>query len=233
MATEIHIEQGMEGAARARGVAVIIDVFRAFTTACHAAAAGARPLLPAESPESALELSRRFPGAVTAGERFGRPLPGFQFGNSPALLEESKACLAGRPFIQATHAGTRGLLAATGAHEVLAASLVNAAATVRYLQAIRAEVVTLVPMGWTGEEPAEEDDLCAEYLASRLRGLKPPTQEFPTILRSAAAAAKFFDPEQPWAPEEDFHLCLRVNRFPFALRLDRYPVARLIPVAMA
>ena len=232
MVPEIHIEQGMRGAERARGVAVVIDVFRAFTTACHAAAAGARPLLPADSPESALDLAEKFPGAITAGERFGRPLPGFDFGNSPALLEESKFRLAGRPFIQATHAGTRGLLAASGAEEVLAASLVNAAATATYVRAIRARVVTLVPMGWTGEEPAEEDDLCAGYLAARLRGEAPATDDFSARLRPAAAAAKFFDPEQPWAPEEDFHLCLRVNRFPFALRLDRHPVPRLTPVAM-
>ncbi|MFM7182867.1 MAG: 2-phosphosulfolactate phosphatase [Verrucomicrobiales bacterium] len=233
MFPKIHIEQGIYGAARARGVAVVIDVFRAFTTACHAAAAGARPLLPADSPESAMTLLKKFPDAMTAGERYGRPLPGFDFGNSPALLEESKFRLAGRPFIQATHAGTRGLLAATGAEEVLAASLVNAAATARYLRAIRAEVVTLVPMGWTGEEPAEEDDLCADYIAARLRGENPSTTGFATRLRSAVAAEKFFDPDQPWAPEEDFHLCLRVNRFPFALRLDRQPHARLTPIAMA
>ena len=232
MVPDIHIEQGMEGAARARGVAVVIDVFRAFTTACHAAAAGARPLLPAETPESAMALLELYPDAITAGERYGRPLPGFDFGNSPALLEESRFRLAGRPFIQTTHAGTRGLLAASAAEEVLAASLVNAAATVRYLLAIRAEVVTLVPMGWTGEEPAEEDDLCADYIAARLRGQTPDTSGFATSLRSATAAAKFFDPEQPWAPEEDFHLCLRMNRFPFALRLDRHPIPRLTPVAM-
>lgn len=233
MIPEIHIQQGMEGASRARGVAVVIDVFRAFTTACHAAAAGARPLLPAASPESAMALLKVFPDAITAGERYGRPLPGFDFGNSPALLEESKFRLAGHPFIQSTHAGTRGLLAAIGADEVLAASLVNAAATARYLQAIRAELVTLVPMGWTGEEPAEEDDLCAEYIAARLSGETPDTTGFAAQLRSAAAAAKFFDPNQPWAPEEDFRLCLRVNRFPFALRLDRHPIPRLTPVAMA
>lgn len=233
MAPEIHMAQGMEGAASARGVAVVIDVFRAFTTACHAAAAGARPLLPAASPEEAMALARSFPGAVTAGERYGQPLPGFDFGNSPARIEEAKSRLSGRPFVQATHAGTRGLLAATAAAEVLAASLVNAAATARYLHAIRAEVVTLVAMGWTGEDPAEEDDLCAAYIAGLLRGENPETRGFAEQLQTATAAAKFFDPAQTWAPEEDFHLCLRVNRFPFALRLDRHPVARLTPVAMA
>lgn len=233
MTPEIHIMQGMEGATRARGVAVIIDVFRAFTTACHAAAAGARPILPADSPESARALARAHPDAITAGERYGRPLPGFDFGNSPAHLEAARIRLAGRAFVQATHAGTRGLLAATGAEEVLAASLVNASATAKYLATIRSEIVTLVPMGWTGEEPAEEDDLCAAYIAGLLRGEHPDSNGFAEVLRTATAAAKFFDPDQPWAPEEDFHLCLRVNRFPFALRLDRHPFPRLTPVAMA
>ena len=233
---EIRIARGMEGASVAIGLVVVIDVFRAFTTACHAAAAGARPILPAGPVEEALELKHRYPGAVTAGERLGRQLEGFDFGNSPALLESGRTRLCGRPFIQATHAGTRGLLAAgvsPAADEVLAASLVNARATACYIRIARPAVVTLVPMGWAGEDPAEEDDLCAEYLAALIRGETPDTSGFARALRGARAAGKFFDPAQPWAPEEDFTLCLRIDHFPFALRLERDgPAARLVPVAM-
>lgn len=228
----VNLLQGMQGAAESADVVVVIDVFRAFTTACHAAAAGARPLLPAASPVEAMALRAAFPSAITAGERFGRPLEGFDFGNSPALLEAEKFRLSGRPFIQATHAGTRGLLAAASASHVLAASLVNASATARFIRAIAPGSVNLVAMGWTGEEPAEEDDLCADYLAKLLNGENPPTDGFRDQLRSAKAAAKFFDAECPWAPEEDFHECLRVNRFPFALRLESGAHRQLVPVAM-
>lgn len=229
---KVRILQGLKGAAAATGVAVIIDVFRAFTTACHAAAAGARPILPAASPEEVDALKRRYPGAITAGERFGLPMEGCDFGNSPALLEEQKFRLSGRPFIQATHAGTRGLLAASSADEVLAGSLVNASATARFIQLLAPAEVSLVAMGWTGEEPAEEDDLCADYLMRLLQGERPSTAGFAHQLRSAKAAAKFFHPAQSWAPEQDFHLCLRVNAFPFALRRQATPHPSLVPVGV-
>lgn len=224
---------GMEGASRATGLAVVIDVFRAFTTACHAAAAGATRIFPAGSLEEAMQLRDRFPDAVLAGERFGKPLPGCDFGNSPALLEAGRSTLAGRPFIQATHAGTRGLLAARNADLVLAASLANAGATARFILLHQPAVVSLVPMGWAGEEEAEEDNACADYLAALLHGVPFDTTALPGQLRHAKAAEKFFDPAQPWAPEADFDLCLQTDHFPFALRLDHHPgqPAILTPVS--
>lgn len=230
---EIRILHGMDGARAATGVAVVIDVFRAFTTACHAAAAGARPILPTDSPEGIVSLKSMFPGAITAGERFGKPMPGCDFGNSPALIEAARARLAGRAFIHATHAGTRGLLAATGATDVLAASLVNARATARYVRLLRPPVVSLVAMGWTGEQRAEEDDACADYLAALLGDRPFATDGLAKELRNAEAAAKFFEPAQDWAPEEDFHLCLAVDHFPFALRLERDAIPRLVPVVLS
>ena len=229
---DIRILHGMDGARSATGVAVIIDVFRAFTTACHAAAAGARPILPTDRPDGIEDLKARYPAALTAGERFGKPLPGCDFGNSPAMVDAARVRLAGRPFIHATHAGTRGLMAACHADEVLAASLVNAAATARYVRLLRPPVVCLVAMGWTGEDRAEEDDACADYLAARLAGKSFDISKLACDLRRATAAAKFFDPAQDWAPEADFDCCLAVDRFSFALRLARRGIPRLEPVAM-
>lgn len=59
----------VEGARAARGVAVIIDVFRAFTTACQAFHNGAERILPAGTIEEAFVLKARHPDAVTLGER--------------------------------------------------------------------------------------------------------------------------------------------------------------------
>ena len=119
------------GAARARGIAVVIDVFRAFTTACYATAGGAR-VIPVAAIEQALALRARHPDWLLAGEREGRDLPGFDFGNSPARI--AAAQLAGRTLVHTTHAGTQGITAATAADEVLSGSLVNAAAIVRYIR---------------------------------------------------------------------------------------------------
>jgi 2-phosphosulfolactate phosphatase len=213
---QVEVADFVAGAERATGIAVVIDVFRAFTTACYASAAGAR-LIPVADIDAALALRARHPGWLLAAERHARPVPGADFGNSPALLEA--APLAGRTLIHSTHAGTQGLVAARAAAEVLTGSLVNAAAIVRYLRARAPQRVTLVRMGHEARARCAEDDACAELLAARLAGGDPPTSGLAARLRLAPGAAKFFDPAADYAPARDFELCLALDRFDFVLRL--------------
>ena len=77
-AMEIEIYQLIEGARRARGLAVIIDVFRAFTVECHAFARGARTILPVAGIDEAFALKRAHPGALLVGERGGPALRGIR-----------------------------------------------------------------------------------------------------------------------------------------------------------
>ncbi|MBS0394568.1 MAG: 2-phosphosulfolactate phosphatase [Proteobacteria bacterium] len=212
----VEVTDFVAGARAARGSVVVIDVFRAFTTACYAVAGGAR-VVPAAEIDAALALGARHPDWLLAGERHGRDLPGFHFGNSPARIVA--ADLRGRTLVHTTHAGTQGLTGATGADEALTGSLVNAAAIVRYLRARRPALVTIVRMGWEARERAPEDDLCAELLATRLAGGEYDTRDLVERLRAAPGAAKFFDPAATWAPQEDFELCAALDRFDFVLRL--------------
>src|SRR5689334_4201985 len=117
------------GARGARGIAVIIDVFRAFSVAAHAFARGVRTMVPVADVEAARELKRLHPDWLLIGERHARPLPGFDCGNSPTELERLE--LRDRTIIHTTHSGTQGLAAASAADEVITGSLVNAAAIVR------------------------------------------------------------------------------------------------------
>ena len=213
---QLELLDFVAGATRARGIAVVIDVFRAFTTACYASAAGAR-VIPVAEIDTALALKARHPDWLLAGERHARPLPGFDFGNSPALIEA--AALAGRTLVHTTHAGTQGLVAARAADEVLTGSLVNAAAIARYLRARAPAVASFVRMGHEARERCAEDDLCAELIGARLAGESYATAAIAARLRRAPAAAKFFDPAASYAPERDFELCLAVDRFDFVLRL--------------
>ena len=207
------------GAASARGIAVIIDVFRAFSVAAHAFARGVQTIVPVASVEAARRLKQDHPDWLLIGERHARPLPGFDCGNSPTELE--RFALAGRTLIHTTHSGTQGLAAATEADEAITGALVNAQAIVRYIEARRPKQVTLVRMGHEASERCEEDDLCADILARRLRGEKPHVDRVRERLRTAPSARKFFDPACDWAPERDFELCTQVDAFDFVLRLDR------------
>jgi len=213
---QVEVLDFVAGAERATGSAVVIDVFRAFTTACYAVAGGAR-VIPVAEIDAALALKARHPDWLLAGERSGRDLPGFDFGNSPTRIQA--AALAGRTLVHTTHAGTQGLTRARRAAEVLTGSLVNAGAVARYLAAGAPPTVSLVRMGDQGRARSAEDDICAELIAARLSGADYDTDGIAERLRHTAAAAKFFDPAATWAPERDFELCLAIDCFDFVLRL--------------
>jgi 2-phosphosulfolactate phosphatase len=209
------------GAREARGIAVVIDVFRAFSVAPHAFDAGAARVFPVGEVDAAVALGRRFPGAVLAGERHARRLPGFDAGNSPTEIRALD--LRGRVLVHTTHAGTQGLVNASQADEVLTGAFVNISAVCRYIAARAPGQVSLVRMGHEARERCAEDDLYAECLEALLQGRPAPLGEVRDRLRNAPAAHKFFDPACDWAPREDFDYCTEVDRFDFVLRLRASP----------
>lgn len=216
---EVHLADFVAGASAARGLVVVIDVFRAFSVAAHAFARGARAIVPVAGVDDARELKRLHPDWLLVGERHARPLPGFDAGNSPTELE--RLDLRGRTLVHTTHSGTQGLTAAINADEVITGALVNAGAIVRYIRSRAPATVTLVRMGHEAVERCAEDDLCAQVLQQRLTAAQPSVADVRERLRSAASAQKFFDPACDWAPERDFELCTQVDAFDFVLQFDR------------
>ncbi len=215
----VRVVDRVPGAQSAQGIAVVIDVFRAFSVAAYAFSRGAATVIPVGAVEDARELKRQHPDWLLIGERHARPLPGFDCGNSPTDL--GKIDVAGRTIIHTTHAGTQGLTNALRADVVITGALVNAAAIVRYIESRQPQIVTIVRMGHEARENSDEDDICAELLRSRLSGEPMPTEGIRERLRGASSAQKFFDPACDWAPEGDFELCTRVDVFDFVLQLDR------------
>ncbi len=219
LSTDVHVVDFVAGAQAARGLTVVIDVFRAFSVAALAFSRGAASIIPVAAIDDALALKRRFPDALLLGERHARPLPGFDCGNSPTHLAQFE--LLDRMLIHTTHSGTQGLTNALQADEVITGALVNAAAIVRYVRARQPAQVTIVRMGQEATQRCAEDDLCAELLVARLQGEEPPVSDIPDRLRQTPSAQKFFAPACDWAPEGDFHFCTRADQFDFVLQLDR------------
>ncbi len=218
-AMKINILEFIEGARNARGLTIIIDVFRAFSVACYALDAGAARLVIVKDIESAFELKRKCRRSYLIGERDERKIPGFDFGNSPT--EIIKVNLEGYTVIQTTTAGTNGLVNAVSSSALLAGSLVNARATINYIKATRPDEVSLVAMGYRASTTAEEDILCARIIADGLKDINSDYSEEISGLREGAGK-RFFDPSNlEFSPPTDFFLCTMLNRFDFVLRAEK------------
>ncbi len=206
-----------EGAKEASGLAVVIDVFRAFTTDAYVMANGAERIYPVASVEEAFELKRMHHDWILMGERGGKQVPGFDYGNSPYDVKDVD--FTGCSVIQTTSAGTRGLFNAYHADELLPGSFVIADAIVEYIQKRKPETVSLIAMGWGGMERAPEDESLADYIESKLRSEDPDFEAMKTYIRNDPQGMKFFDRSQPEFKEGDFHCAMDLNRFSFCLKL--------------
>jgi|GEM_PF-4211287 len=81
---DIQILELLDGARQARGLTVVIDVFRAFSLQPWLFARGADAIIAVGDEAEARRLKSELPAGVLIGERGGRILPGFDFGNSPS-----------------------------------------------------------------------------------------------------------------------------------------------------
>jgi 2-phosphosulfolactate phosphatase len=207
----------VEGAQQAEGIAVIIDVFRAFSVACYCYQQGVQKVIPMGSLADALSFKRANSKLVKIGERNGRKPPEFDFGNSPT--EVLAADLNNAIAVQTTHAGTQGLVNANNASQVLTGALVNAKATVEYIKRQNPAVVSLVRMGHEATTRTDEDDICADYMEALLLNKPFDIASIRSTLLNSPCAKRFLDPAIPWNPMSDFDYCTEVDRFNFTLRL--------------
>jgi 2-phosphosulfolactate phosphatase len=216
---DVRIESLVEGARRAVGTVVIIDVFRAFTTAAIAFARGAREIILTADPETALALRAAGIGELCMGEVGGKRPPGFDFGNSP--YEISQASVQGKTLIQSTRAGTVGVCAVGDSKALYAASFLTARATAALLRASQAPLVTLVAMGSQGQLRTDEDEQCALYLRNLLLGSQPDREAVRQLVLVGAETAKFGDPEQLHFHPKDRDLALEIDKLDFAIEVKR------------
>lgn len=215
----IRILQMIEGAKEARGLTVVIDVFRAFSMEAYMMAQGAEKIIPVGDVDLAYKLKEENPDMVLAGERHGKILPGFDVGNSP--WELSKMDIKGKTVVHTTSAGTQGIANAKDADEIIGGSLVTAHAVAEYIKKSGAEEVSLVCMGLEAISETEEDTLCAEYIKSLLLGTEIDMKKEIENLK-VTSGAKFFDKSHNDVfPEPDFHMCTEVDKFNFVLRLKK------------
>ncbi len=215
---DVKLASLLEGAVRAEGTVVIIDVYRAFTTAAVAFLKGVEKILLVAEVEEALALREAGKGDLCVGEVDGKRPDGFDHNNSP--FELSRAEVSGRTMIQSTRAGTVGVCAASGADRLYGGSLLVAEATANAICADAPDVVTIVAMGWAGAVRTDEDEQCALYLRNLIQGRSPDRDAVRTLVEAGGESQKFGDPLQPHFHPRDKEIAQRIDSAPFAISIE-------------
>lgn len=216
---EIKILELLQGAKSARGLAVIIDVFRAFTLTCYMVERGAEKIICVDSPKLAFRMREDTPDCILIGEVKEKIVPGFDFGNSPTEIMDSN--FRGKTIIHSTSAGTKGLNAAVNADAIITGSFVNAGAIVEYIQHFNPNHVSLVAMGYRAVQSSLEDIYCAQYIKNELDKEQNNFKKMKEKLKYGPGK-RFFNPENiNHSPPSDFYKCVELNKFSFVLKAQQ------------
>jgi 2-phosphosulfolactate phosphatase len=212
-----------QGAEAAEGLAVIIDVFRAFSCAPLFFHFGAARVILEPDPKKAVMLKRQDPAVVLVGEVDEVPIEGADLGNSPShIIQKGALFFRDKTVVHRTTAGVTGATAAfVKADEVVLGSFVMARAIAGYIKERDPDRVTLVAMGERARRPAPEDEACADYMEHLLTGTPyDPVQIFSDVVFQPTAQ-KFILGEKNYLPREDPIFCLQRDLFDLVLTVRR------------
>ncbi len=137
---------------------VVIDILRATTTMCVAMENGANSIWPVDSVQKAAQAGSSF---LTAGERNGEKVEGFDLGNSPQ--EFSEEVVKGRDIVMTTTNGTKAISLSEGAKNIYIASYRNISAVVQELQQ-QTEDIVLFCSGWKDQVNLEDTLFAGEII---------------------------------------------------------------------
>lgn len=208
---KINKSYGIPGASKAKGTTIIIDVFRAATVCAFLLHKGVKKIIPVSTKEEAFSLKQKNPSWILVGENHGIRIEGFEYGNSPSEINLADN-LKNKTIIHRSSKGTQGIVHAKNADEIIFGSFVTASSIISYLQLTKPKHVSIV----STDIPGSEDDIFADYLINRLKYKKSKNiQEIKQSLKKSPELSWYFDPKKNSFPEEDFHLCLDLDRFNF------------------
>ncbi len=199
---------------------VVIDVLRSFTSAAVALSRGANAIYPVEGIAAATTLFNSLPDALSVGAvGGGDPVPGFDFGNCPsALMAED---LSGKSIVLTTAAGVRGLQRYRQARHLYAASLTCARATAEAIRATGAKEVCFIITGEWVDRDGDEDIACADYIEALLKGEPVVPGFYAQRVRQSDFGKRFVAGTYPNLPLADLELAMEVDRFNFAMPVNR------------
>lgn len=182
---------------RTDDVYIVIDLIRATTSMAVIFDRGAQRIFAAGTIEQARAARQRYPERLLCGERNVKPLPGFDYGNSPVQFSEAE--LRDRELIMTTTNGTRAFHACPARSFRLAGSLYNAEAVARKALELAQAHERNVHLVCAGEEDrfGLDDAVCAGYLVQELQRQAQQDKQVVQLDESALAALALYETYRP------------------------------------
>ncbi len=213
---EVKIQSLLDGAKKAEGIAVIVDVFRAGTNISLILNKGADKIIPVADLQYSEKLKKEHPSYIFTGEREGKKINWFEYGNSPSEIDTGY--FNNKTVSINTMSGTQGIVNAKSADQILVSGFTNSYAVEQYILSqinkYSEPIVTIVPMGWGGTSPALEDELYAEYLRDRLLKKEPDYEQIRNqIMNSDFVKRTFLNDNNADFPKKDLEYCLALNKY--------------------
>lgn len=201
----IEIIDGNSMDSRHRHIAVLIDVFRATSSILIMLKNGASYIVPAATVEEAYSLSKKYPGAILAGERNSIKVPEFEYGNSPA--EYNAHDFHDEIIIFVSTNGTR-ILQKIRADKIYIASFFNAYAVSQKLK--NEEDIAMIASN-RKDLYSIEDFECAKYIVALIEGKNVDFEKIKTSILNSESAGRM----RELKAEEDMNFCLNNNIIDF------------------
>lgn len=202
---------------KAQGLTVVIDVLRAFTTACFIFQNGAEKIIPVSELDATYRLKKENPEYILMGERNGVRQKGFDFGNSPAEIQHVN--MRGKTVILTTSAGTQGIVKASQAETVITGAFVNAGAVAAFIEEKRPKVLSLVITDDKIQD--SEDFMFARYIASLLEKKPLDFNKIKKDLIKNPSGERYLKNPLSTFSIPDFHLAMELDMFDFVIAAEK------------
>jgi 2-phosphosulfolactate phosphatase len=200
-------------------------VLRASSTIITALAHGASAVIPVSTVSEARRIATTFPNALLVGERSAKPLPGFDYGNSPRHFLSSST--QGRIIILTTSNFTRVLGAAPTSGTILVGAFLNidhVSHTALHLSQRSKRPITVIAAGGLNR-PAAEDDIAADHIIYRLTHHdNPPSYASSEDIARELLVTRHGSYLIRLGYEDDIHFCSKINSYSLTpiLHQDRF-----------
>jgi 2-phosphosulfolactate phosphatase len=194
---------------------VVIDVLRAFTTACYAIKSNPKDYIIVPDIDSAYKLKRENADYILIGERDGVNIPGFDYGNSP--MEIKGVDFSNRTIVHTTTLGTQGVINALRyTKEVITGSFVNAKAIINFLKKVNPNTVYL--FSTNGLTDGNEDVMLAKYIKGYFENKPLDINNIRENLMKHESGIRYLVNPKTKYSKRDFFLALELDKFNFVLK---------------